>query len=53
MNTKVIITNKIHYIYKYDKLKYGLFVDSSLTATRYWSFYRLVGAIFLAAVPTV
>ena len=31
----VIIMNKIHYIYEYDKLKYGLFVDISLTATDY------------------
>ena len=35
IRTIIIITNKIHYIYKYDKMKYGLFVDSLLTATRY------------------
>ena len=32
--------NRLHYIYKYDKLKYGLFIDSSLTATSYSSFYK-------------
>ena len=31
----VIIMNNIDYIYKYDKLKYGLFIDIFLTATRY------------------
>ena len=25
--------NNIHYIYKYDKLKYGLFLDSYIIAT--------------------
>ena len=37
----VIIMNKIHYIYKYDKLKYGLFIDSSLTGTGYYWFYEV------------
>ena len=36
----VIIMNKLHYIYKYNKMKYELFIDSSLTATSYWSFYK-------------
>ena len=31
----VIITNNIHYIYKYDKLEYGIFTDILLTAMRY------------------
>ena len=31
--SKVIIMNKIHYIYKYYKLKYGIFIDSLLTTT--------------------
>ena len=31
----VIKMNKLHHIYKYDKLKYGLFIDSPLTAKRY------------------
>ena len=31
----VITTNKINYIPIYDKLKYGLFIDSLLTAMRY------------------
>ena len=35
VDTMVIIINKLNYIYKYDKLKYGLFFDSSLTATCY------------------
>ena len=35
INVMVIITNEIHYIYKYENLKYDLCIDSSLTATRY------------------
>ena len=31
----ILIMNKIHYIYKYNKLKYGLFIDSLLTAMPY------------------
>ena len=30
IDTVVIIMNKINYIYKYDKLKYGIFIDSVL-----------------------
>ena len=33
--------NNIHYIYKYDKLKYGLFIDSSITSMHYLSFYTI------------
>ena len=32
IHTMIIMMNKIHYIYKNDKLKYGLFIDSLLTA---------------------
>ena len=35
INNILIIINKIHYIYKYYKLQYGLFIDSLITATRY------------------
>ena len=35
IDTTVIIMNKIHYIYKYENLKYGLFIDSLITATLY------------------
>ena len=35
INTMVIIMNNIQCSYKYYKLKYGLFIDSLLTATRY------------------
>ena len=35
IDTMVIIMNKLHYICKYEWLKYELFIDSSLTATRY------------------
>ena len=31
--------NKVHYIYKYKKLKYGLFIHSLLTAMHYESFW--------------
>ena len=31
----VIIMNNIHYMYKYDKLKYVIFLDSLLAAMRY------------------
>ena len=33
INTMLIAMNKLHYIWKYDRLKYGILVDSSLTAT--------------------
>ena len=33
IHTMVIIMNNINYIYRYDKLNYGLFIDSSLTTT--------------------
>ena len=35
INIMVIIMNMIHYIYKHDKLKYGVSIDSSLTDTHY------------------
>ena len=34
INTMVIIMNKLRYRCRYDRLKYGLFIDSSLTAPR-------------------
>ena len=35
INTMEIIMNKHHYICIYDRLKYGLFIDSSISDTRY------------------
>ena len=33
MNNIQITINKINYIYRYDRLNYGLIIDSSLTDT--------------------
>ena len=35
INSMVIIMNNLHYIYEYEKLKYGLFIGSLITATSY------------------
>ena len=40
INIMVHIMNMIHYIYKYDKLKYGLFIDVFLPSKCYESFYE-------------
>ena len=55
INNVVIIMNNIKYIYTYDKLKYGQFIDSLLTATRYYSFYKLKKSIrsqIFRGIPT-
>ena len=41
IHNMVIIMNNINYIYKYEKLKYGVFIFSLLTATSYKYFYTI------------
>ena len=38
-NTMLILMNELHYISYYERLKYGIFIDSSLTAMWYQKKY--------------
>ena len=47
IHNMVIIMYKIHHINIYYKLKYGLFLDNSLTAMRYYYFIGLIKLRFV------
>ena len=42
IHTMAIIMNNIHYINIYYKLKYGIFIDSSITVTCYLKNIQLI-----------